>query len=81
MMLDILAVIARKGYTDRRCRQAQGISKAQEEGKFRGRQADTVMHQRILKLRAGGMSYSDIHEMTHVARSTISRIIKSHPQN
>lgn len=80
MMLDMLAAIARKDYTDRRRRQAQGISKAQAEGKFRGRQPDTEMHKRIIKLRAGGMSYSDIHEMTHVARSTISRIIKSQSQ-
>lgn len=80
MMLDMLAAIARKDYTDRRRRQAQGISKAQEEGKFRGRQADTEMHQRILKLRAAGMSYTDIHKTTGVARTTISRITKSQSQ-
>lgn len=80
MMLDMLAAIARKDYTDRRRRQAQGISKAQAEGKFRGRQADTEMHQHILKLRAVGISYSEIHKMTGVARTTISRIIKSQPQ-
>lgn len=76
MMLDMLAAIARKDYTDRKRRQAQGISKAKSEGKFRGRQADTEMHQRILKLRDAGMSYSEIHQMTGVARTTISRITK-----
>jgi len=80
MMLDMLAAIARKDYTDRKRRQAQGIIKAQSEGKFRGRQADTEMHQRILKLRAAGLSYSDIHKMTGVARTTISRIMKSQNQ-
>lgn len=77
MMLDMLAAIARKDYTDRKRRQAQGISKAKAEGKFRGRQADTEMHQRILKLRAAGISYSEIHKMTGVARTTISRVTKS----
>nr|WP_226888221.1 helix-turn-helix domain-containing protein [Pectobacterium aquaticum] len=34
------------------------------------------MHERIRKLRDAGMSYSDIHQMTGVARTTISRVIK-----
>ena len=34
MMLDMLAAIARKDYTDRRRRQAQGIAKAMAEGRF-----------------------------------------------
>lgn len=77
MMLDMLAAIARKDYTDRRRRQAQGIAKAKSEGKFRGRQADLELHQRIIKLRAAGMSYTEIQQTTGVARSTISRVIKS----
>ncbi|GLW38331.1 resolvase [Pectobacterium carotovorum subsp. carotovorum] len=81
MMLDMLAAIARKDYIDRRRRQAQGIAKAKAEGKFRGRQADTAMHERIRKLRDAGMSYSDIHQMTGVARTTISRITKQQDKN
>ena len=38
MMMDMLAAIARKDYQDRRRRQAEGIQKAKEEGKYRGRQ-------------------------------------------
>lgn len=77
MMLDMLAAIARKDYTDRRRRQAQGIIKAKAEGKFRGRQADQDLHRRIIKLREAGMSYTDIQQMTGVARTTISRIMKT----
>ncbi len=40
MMLDMLAAISRKDYEDRRRRQAEGISKAKAEGKYRGRVAD-----------------------------------------
>ncbi|WP_420986420.1 recombinase family protein [Enterobacter mori] len=37
MMLDMLAAIARKGYTDRR-RQAEGIEKARSGGLYKGKQ-------------------------------------------
>ncbi len=77
MMLDMLAAIARKDYTDRRRRQAQGIAKAKAEGKFRGRQADLELHRRILKLREAGMSYTEIQRTTGVARTTISRVLKA----
>lgn len=36
MMLDMLAAVARKDYEDRR-RQAQGVQKAKQEGKYKGR--------------------------------------------
>ena len=42
MMLDVLAAMARgKDYDDRRRRQAQGVSKAKEEGKYHGRPENT----------------------------------------
>ncbi|WP_438872512.1 hypothetical protein [Providencia hangzhouensis] len=37
MMLDMLAAVARKDYEDRRRRQAQGVQKAKQEGKYKGR--------------------------------------------
>ncbi|CAI0852666.1 Putative transposon Tn552 DNA-invertase bin3 [Serratia quinivorans] len=77
MMLDTLAAIARKDYQDRRRRQAQGIMSAKAEGKFKGRQIDTELHERVLKLKDAGMSYTDIQKMTNAARSTISRILKT----
>ncbi|EHN6806660.1 recombinase family protein, partial [Salmonella enterica] len=51
MMLDMLAAIARKDYEDRRHRQAEGISKAKAEGKYRGRVADAQKHELIRTLR------------------------------
>ncbi|MBU0833247.1 MAG: recombinase family protein [Alphaproteobacteria bacterium] len=36
MMLDMLAAFARKDYTDRRRRQAQGIVTAKQEGRYKG---------------------------------------------
>lgn len=40
IMIDMLAAIARKVYQDWRRHQAEGIKKAKEKGKYRGRQAD-----------------------------------------
>jgi DNA invertase Pin-like site-specific DNA recombinase len=50
IMLDMLAAIARKDYEDRRRRQAEGISKAKAEGKYRGRVADAQKHELIRTL-------------------------------
>ncbi len=47
MMLDMLAAIARKDYTDRRRRQAQGIAKAKAEGRYKGRPIDAALHEKI----------------------------------
>ncbi len=76
MLLDMLAVVARKDYTDRRRRQAQGIAKAKEEGRYRGRQADAKRHALILALLDQGKSWSAVQDMTGASRSTIQRAVK-----
>ncbi|MER3535864.1 recombinase family protein, partial [Klebsiella pneumoniae] len=60
MMLDMLAAIARKDYTDRKRRQSQGISKAKAAGKFKGRPEDAQRNEKIARLLKAGMSYTDI---------------------
>lgn len=47
MMLDMLAAVARKDYEDRRRRQAQGVQKAKQEGKYKGRPINKILHQKI----------------------------------
>lgn len=76
MLLDMLAVVARKDYTDRRRRQAQGIEKAKTAGLYRGRQADTDRHERIRELLASGLSWSKVCELTGASRSTVLRAVK-----
>ncbi|SIQ08136.1 Site-specific DNA recombinase [Rhizobium sp. RU20A] len=76
MMLDMLAAIARKDYEDRRRRQAQGIVKAKADGRYKGRQTDEKMHQRIAKLLASGMSWSEIQETVGCSRGTIANVKK-----
>ncbi|MDH4463124.1 MAG: recombinase family protein [Acidovorax sp.] len=75
MLLDMLAVVARKDYTDRRRRQAQGIVKAQQAGLYRGRRADTERHAAIAEMLDKGMSWSTICTATGASRSTIKRVV------
>lgn len=77
MLLDILAAVARKDYEDRRRRQEQGIKKAQEAGKYKGRLPDLKLHERIKTLRDAGQSWSDIQDVLGVSRATIAKVLKA----
>lgn len=77
MMLDMLAAIARKDYTDRKRRQSQGISKAKAAGKFKGRPEDAQRNEKIGKLLKAGMSYSDIMGTVNCSRATVAKVSKS----
>ncbi|NOH29408.1 recombinase family protein [Vibrio mediterranei] len=75
MMMDMLAAIARKDYQDRRCRQAQGIQKAKEEGKYRGRQPNLELHEKIYQLRViNQLSIRDTATLTNVSPRTVIRV-------
>lgn len=76
MMLDMIAAIARKDYDDRRRRQVQGIAKAKDEGKYKGRPEDTERNQAITKMIKGGLSWNSIVDATGCSRSTLSRLAK-----
>lgn len=75
MLLDMLAAVARKDYTDRRRRQSQGIQRAKEAGLYRGRKADVDRHSVILNMLNKGMSWSDVSTATGASRSTIKRVV------
>ncbi|MBV8380625.1 MAG: recombinase family protein [Paucibacter sp.] len=77
MLLDMLAVVARKDYTDRRRRQAQGIEKAKAAGLYRGRPVNTERHAAIAELLDKGMSWAKVVELTGASRSTILRVVKA----
>lgn len=75
MLLDMLAAVARKDYTDRLRRQAQGIAKAKTAGLYRGRVADTERHAVIADMLARGMSWSQVCTATGASRSTVKRVV------
>jgi DNA invertase Pin-like site-specific DNA recombinase len=75
MMLEMLAAIARKDYTDRRRRQAEGISKAKAEGAYKGRPVDKKLHEQIRAFHEAGKTKSEIHRLTGAARTTINKVL------
>lgn len=74
MLLEMLSVIGRKDYEDRRRRQAQGIDRAKAQGKYVGRPADTARHESIRKMLASGMSYSEIQKAMGCGRALIAKV-------
>lgn len=76
MMLDMLAAIARKDYEDRRRRQAQGIAKAKDDGKYVGRPEDAKRNAAIMGMLRSGQSWSSIIDATRCSRSTLARLAK-----
>tara|TARA_R110001592_G_scaffold270153_1_gene536449 strand:+ start:3908 stop:4522 length:615 start_codon:yes stop_codon:yes gene_type:complete len=81
MMLDMLAAVARKDYEDRRRRQIQGIEKAKNEGKYRGRKENKERNKKIYDLLSKGLSWTEVCELTGASRSTLSRIKKMYTTN
>lgn len=76
MLLDMLAAIARKDYEDRRHRQMQGIAKAKEQGKYKGRGKDLKKRKVIASLLKSGYSYSDIQKTAGCSRHLIASVSK-----
>ena len=82
MMLDMFAAFAHKDYIQRRERQAQGIKKAKDKGRYKGRPVDQKLHDNIRKLLEKGCTYSEIQKLTSsddrvTSRVTISKVKKS----
>lgn len=75
MLLDMLAAIARRDYEQRRERQAQGIAKAKQTGKYQGRKVDLNRYEAINRLLASGSSWSIVQKTVGCSRSTISRAV------
>lgn len=74
MLLDMLAVVARKDYEDRRRRQAQGIEKAKQEGTYKGRQVNTDLRNRITTLLNDGKSIRVVAGLLECSTTTVQRV-------
>jgi len=83
MMLDMLAAIARKDYTTRRERAAQGVQKAKAAGKYHGRVEDTDRNALIQRhLKAGLSSWNEIMALVGCSRGTVAKqatLLKGEP--
>ncbi|MEY8201313.1 MAG: recombinase family protein [Colwellia sp.] len=76
MLLDMLAVIARKDYEDRRRRQTEGIERNRD--KFKGRPANVEKHAQVISLKEKGCSLTEIQGLTGYSRATVARVLKMH---
>jgi DNA invertase Pin-like site-specific DNA recombinase len=74
MLLDMLAVVARKDYEQRRERQAQGIAKGKADGKYKGRPVDTELHKKIETLLADGKSIRAIAGLLDCSTTTVQKV-------
>lgn len=74
MLLDMLAVVARKDYEDRRRRQAEGIEKAKQEGAYKGRQVDTNLRNRITTLLKDGKSIRIVAGLLECSTTTVQKV-------
>ena len=73
--MDMLAAIARRDYQDRHRRQAEGMKKAKEEGKYRGRQPNLELHEKIYQLRGvNKLSIHDTAKLASVSPRTVIRV-------
>lgn len=76
MLLDMLAVVARKDYEDRRRRQAQGIESAKAEGAYKGRPVDVALHNRIKVLLSEGKSIRAVASLLECSTTTVQNVGK-----
>lgn len=76
MLLDMLAAVARKDYEDRRRRQMQGIEKAKELGKFKGRKRNVILHSRIQSMLAEGATPLSLSRTLKISPNTVYQSMK-----
>ena len=70
MLLKIALQMAREDYEQRRKRQAAGIAEAKNNGRYKGKQADTQKHQLIIELRKN----HTLHDTAKLAQCSVSLV-------
>ena len=76
LLIEIAAASARADYETLRKRQAQGIEKAKQAGKYTGKPADMKLHKKILKYAAAGHRPGEIARLAGCSRSTVLRVTR-----
>lgn len=78
MLLRLALQMARDDYEDRRERQRQGIALAKRNGRYSGRRADHITHDRIIALRSDGRSISETARLAGCSPSQVKRVWAAH---
>ncbi|MCD7897630.1 MAG: recombinase family protein [Planctomycetaceae bacterium] len=80
MLLKLALQMARDDYETRRERQRQGIALAKASGKYAGRKANTIIHQRIIALRKDGHTITETAKAAGCSVSQVKRIMAMNRQ-
>jgi DNA invertase Pin-like site-specific DNA recombinase len=72
MLIDLMAAMSHKDWISRRKRQKQGIERAHEQGKYRGKQADHERHQKVMYYRH--VKKLSIHETAEATGYSCSQV-------
>jgi DNA invertase Pin-like site-specific DNA recombinase len=78
LLLKLALQMARDDYETRRERQHQGVELAKTIGKYAGRIADNMTHQRIVTLRGAGQTIKRTAELAGCSKSQVKRIWALH---
>lgn len=74
MLLRLSLQMARDDYETRRDRQSQGIKNAQQQGKYRGRKPNLLLHERIKSLRKQH-SIAETAQLAGCSQSQVKKIV------
>ncbi|HHP2614903.1 TPA: recombinase family protein [Enterobacter roggenkampii] len=75
MLVDIMATMAREDYTKRRKRQAEGIARAKDAGKYQGRPANTALRDKIsCYLDKGSYTYAEIAKLCDCSLGMVAKV-------
>ena len=81
LLLKIALQMARDDYETRRERQRQGVQLAKSAGKYAGRKADEVTHQRIISLRQANQTIKRTAKLAECSESQVKRVWAMHLAN
>ena len=78
LLLKLALQVARDDYEVRQERQRQGVKRAQQQGKYQGRKANTDTHQQIIALRQSGETIARTASIAGCSISQVKRIWALH---
>ena len=80
LLLKLALQMAREDYDVRKERQRQGVQRAKQQGKYRGRKANTNIHRQIVALRQSETTIARTAEITGCSISQVKRVWALHNQ-
>ncbi|WP_016955807.1 recombinase family protein [Catenovulum agarivorans] len=80
LMLSLLGSVYQFERSMLKERQLEGIAQAKAKGKYKGRPTNTELHDKVLELKAGGLSLRKIADQCGCALSTVQRVLNQSEQ-